>query len=182
VNQLSRNPYAAPQASFEQKSPTGCTRDGKVLVVPRHSDLPERCVRCNAPAQMEKPRTFTWHHPAWYLFILVAVLVYVLIALMVQKKAKVAFGLCDSHRARLRNFKLAAWGIFALGLGLIVLAIGIDSSDAAVLMGTAGLLSLLIAGVIAGTGARILSVARVSAAEARLKGCGDAFLDSLPHH
>jgi hypothetical protein len=184
VNQLSRNPYAAPLASFEQKAaPSGCSRDGDILVVPRHSHLPERCVKCNAPAVMGKPRTFAWHHPGWYVFILIALLAYAVIAVLVQKKAKVAFGLCESHRMRRRSFNLVAWGIFAVGLGLIVAAMSIDGNkDASVLMASGGMMSLFIAAVVGVIGTRILSVSRISSVEARLTGCGEAFLDSLPHY
>jgi hypothetical protein len=174
-----RNPYAPPQASLIERTPTACTRDGKFLVVPQGHDLPGRCVKCNEPAALDKPRRFAWHHPAWYLFIPLNIIVYAVIATLVQKKARVAIGLCDAHRARRRHFYVAAWAILAIGLGLIC---SVTSMESRTLFAAVGAGLLLLACIVGIVGARVVWPARITREQTRLKGCGQAFLDSLPVH
>ncbi|HEY0063906.1 MAG TPA: hypothetical protein VGC21_17450 [Telluria sp.] len=151
------------------------------MIVPIGNDLPPRCVKCNAPAALQAPRKFAWHHPGWYLFILFNLIVYAVVATLVQKKSKVAFGLCDVHLARRRNFYLSAWVFLALGLLLIGSAIANrDEWDAAPLVGAVGGALLLAAGIVGSIGSRVLRATEISTQETRLKGCCSAFLDELP--
>src|ERR1035438_1465832 len=64
-------------------------RQGKILVVPSGSHLPELCVKCGAPAS-GKPltKTFSWHSAGYYFLIFIGLIVYVIVALVVQKKGK----------------------------------------------------------------------------------------------
>lgn len=175
------NPYAAPKASFEVQASTGCSRDGKILIVPQGHGLPARCVKCNEPAEMDRPRKFAWHHPGWYLFLPVNIILYAIIATFAQKKAKVAIGLCDSHRGRRRNFQLTAWAILALGLAAIGLGIASEGpGDEAVMLASLGGLLLLAAAVVGIIGSRVLWPSRITSEEVRLKGCCPAFLDTFP--
>ncbi len=67
------------------------------MVVPHGADVPERCVKCNAPAELERPRAYAWHHPGWYLFLLINPLIYVLVGLIARTRSRVPVGLCDEH-------------------------------------------------------------------------------------
>lgn len=170
----SPNPYSAPTASFERVPAGPCWRDGPILVASPTEHLPPRCVKCNAPAIMDKPRTFMWHHPAWYL--LIPLVVYALVGGFVRKKATLVLGLCEQHRRRRLHLSLASLGVFFLGLaGLYMSA---QSGDPLVLLlsslVTLASLLLRIAAV------RILWPVFINKHEIRLKGCGTAFLDSLP--
>lgn len=171
------NPYAPPQSFLE--TPTGgngCRREGKLLVVPAGASLPERCVKCNAPAIMDKPRSFTWHSSGWYLLILLALLVYVIVGMMVRKKVTLAIGLCEAHRKRRRIGQYSALGVMLFGVAAIFAGAQFDEPPYVAL----GILALLIAAVVAMSAGRFLSPARIDDVEARFRGCGKAFLDSLP--
>ena len=171
------NPYAAPQSSLESQHDSQCSRSGKVLIVPTGSALPHRCVKCNAPATMDKPKTYSWHHSGWYLLIFGALLIYAIVATLVSKKTKFALGLCEVHRARRRNFGLAAFALLLVGLCAMFAAVNADDGS---LLGVLSALSMLAAVLLAVFGTRVLTAVRIDTGEAHLKGCGDDFLNSLP--
>jgi hypothetical protein len=170
------NPYAPPQSPSVQVVSDHCWRDGKMLVVPIGNQLPPRCVKCNAPAKLDKPRAFAWHHPGWYVLIPLNLLVYAVAATLVQKRAKIALGLCAAHRARRRKFTLAAVGLLLLAIGAMYFAL--EGEDA--LFGSLSVLFFLAGLIVAIVGSRALTASRISKEQARLKGAGPAFLDSLP--
>jgi hypothetical protein len=170
------NPYAPPLSLGADVISDHCWREGKILVVPNGNQLPRRCVKCNVPAKLEKPRAFAWHHPGWYVLIPLNLLVYAVAATLVQKRANVAIGLCAAHRARRRKFTLSAVGMLLLAMGsLYFAAVGENA-----LFGALSLLFFLVAVIVAIVGTRALTASRISREETRLKGAGPAFLDSLP--
>lgn len=176
VDKSTVNPYAPPQSLLETPTQHNCSRDGKLLVVPAGGSLPERCVKCNAPATMDKPRKYAWHGAGWYLFILLAVLIYVIVGMMVQKKVTLAIGLCETHRKRRRIGRFIALLVMFAGIGAIFTGAQFEQPAYVAL----GILALLIAVIVAMWAGRFLSPARIDDAEARFRGCGKAFLDSLP--
>lgn len=174
--QKTSNPYAPPQSLSADVVSDYCWRDGKFLVVPAGNKLPPRCVKCNAPAKLDKPSAFAWHHPGWYLLVPLYLLPYVVVALFVQRRAKVAIGLCAAHRVRRRKFSLAAVGLMLLAMGALYLA---GAGGEAPFAGLS--LLLILAGlIVAIVGTRALTACRITREETRLKGAGPAFLDSLP--
>jgi hypothetical protein len=174
------NPYAA--SSVFPQLPAGpgqdCWRNGDLLVVRADGDLPERCVKCNAPATMDKPRTFAWHANGWYALILVNLLVYLIAALCVQKKIRIEVGLCPAHRARRRAFRLATAALLAAAV-VCLGALAATTGDGAALVPVAVVL-ILVATVVALLGTRVLTPACIDTGEAQFKGCGEDFLASLP--
>ena len=144
--------------------------------MPIGETLPERCIRCNEPAVMDAPRRFTWHHPGWYLLLLLAILIYVVVALIVRKNVRLAVGLCSEHRRRRRQQRWLSLGLLAAGVAGFVLCL---KFDAPVLGWFAGL-SFVAALLTALRANRSLSPTRIDDESARFRGCGEAFLDSLP--
>jgi hypothetical protein len=67
----------------------GAWREGDVLVLSKqHHVLPDRCVKCNAPAAGHRwEKRLYWHHPLIYLSLLAGALIYVVIALIARKEA-----------------------------------------------------------------------------------------------
>lgn len=80
-------------------------------------DLPPMCVKCGQPAT-DKPvvKTFSWHHPGFYLLIFVGVLIYVIVALIVRKTIRVAVPLCAHHRQRRGVWITLAWVLPLIGI------------------------------------------------------------------
>ncbi len=182
-----RNPYAPSRASLSQgRAPSGgvgsdvtAWRNLNFLVMVPGSTLPDRCVKCNEPAdEPTKVRKVYWHHPGVYALILINIIIYAIVGAIVRKKAMVGAGLCVAHKKRRRLALTLGWGGFGLGLGLIFAsASGAAQSGALLGFGVLLLLSAAVAGVFM---ARIVYATRIDKTHVWLKGCGAEFLDSLP--
>ena len=96
---------------------SGVWREGKTLIMTKDAALPDQCVKCNAPAHgFRLKRNLSWHHPAFYLVILVAWVIYIVLAIALSKRATVFFGLCTEHYNRRRGLLIVGWIMLALGL------------------------------------------------------------------
>jgi hypothetical protein len=171
------NPYAAPQAELLH-SPEGrgrVWRDGKLLRLEQGAQLPQRCVRCNAPAEVHLDRKLYWHSPWWALLILAGLLTYAIVALVVRKRADVRIGLCSEH-ARARRRTLLGLGALALfGVAACVSApVGLRGFG--VLLGA---VLPLTAWFIGHRRSSVLQPVRIDKQEAVLKGASEEFLASL---
>ena len=180
---IERNPYAPSKATLKSTAPIGgdtadVWRDGKWLVMDVDAALPHRCVKCNGPAETPmKRQTLYWHHPAIYLLLLFWIVIYVIVAVVARKTLRLEVGLCEEHRLARRN----ALTIGLIGLfGSIPAAFGLaqlDQRGLALLVGFGGFLASVIYLLVR---ARILYAKRIDADEARIGGCGEEFLSSLP--
>ena len=176
-----RNPYAPSSASLagsEARTGARLWRFEKLLIVARdEGDLPDRCVKCNEPAdEPTKTRTVYWHHPGFYVVLLVNVFVYAIVALIVRKKAKVSPGLCQAHKQRRLMGLGIGWGGFLVGFIAMMMAFGNESPGLGMLLMLATLGSI-VAGMII---SRIVYPKRIDDRYVQLKGCGEAFLAELP--
>ena len=179
---MQHNPYAPPQARITARAPvlddgSQVWREGELVVLTPSGDLPPRCVKCNADAEHPvKERTVYWHTPWLYVLVLVSLLIYLIVALIARKSARISPGLCSEHR-KLRNNVIVGSLLAALtGIGLLVFAIS-DSNGGVGLLGGLTLLAAIIFGMIKG---RIVYATRIDANRISLKGCSEAFLASLP--
>jgi hypothetical protein len=172
------NRYAPPKAALEDLAGNDAQmwREGKVLVIRKGDDFPDRCIKCNAPSVSPRRRyKLTWHSPWLYLLILAALLLYAIVAVIVRKTAVVNIGLCERHQKRVLWGRIIGWGGLALE---IVLAIGSAMLDMPSLGITALLLALpwMIATMVVN---RLVLPQRIDETYVRLNGCGPAFLRSL---
>lgn len=180
------NPYAAPEADTDLvPAPVGddgggVWRDDRVLVMRKTAELPPRCIVCNAVAT-GRPlrRRLTWHNPWLYLLILANIIVYALVAMIVQQKATISVGLCDRHRSRRRRWIAAAW---LLALAAFVLPFLLATIAPQVAFGgfVAILPLVLVAGLFGIYGGRVVYPRRIDGTYVWLGGVGPAFLDTLP--
>jgi len=165
----------------EGAAPTGAAenlwRTKNQIVTRSEAPFPDRCVRCNAPANGYRlKRQLYWHPPAYYLFILLNLLIYAVVALCVRKKAIVHIGLCEKHRSRRKVGIAVGWLGTLGGVGMIVGGAVGESGILAVL----GIVLLLGGLVWVGlTGAR-LSPAKITKDNIWIKGASKAFLAELP--
>lgn len=174
------NPYAPPGASLirdaNEDSP-GIWREGKLLIVEKDAQLPSRCIRCNAEvSEPARERKIYWHSPWLYLLILVNIIVYAIGALIARKTAKVNPALCPTHH---RNRLLVLWLGFSSAVLLFILTFFAFVNDYP-LAGGLCVLAFLIALITVSVKGRIFLPVKITKEEARIKGCGEAFLDSLP--
>jgi len=149
----------------------------KQFVMRLGSDMPERCVSCNAPAQGAKlKRQLSWHPPAYYLLIFAGLLVYIIVAIIVAKKAVIHIGLCSRHRSQRRL--AIAYCCFGVMAGLILFFGGLaDGNGWVAMVGIVLLISGAVVGVWKGT---IVSAAKMDREFVWVKGACEAYLAELP--
>lgn len=99
------NPYAAPRsfAPVEVPLDEGLWQTGQLLLMRKGTDLPDRCVKCNAPADGRRlRRAFS--------------------AMIPRQSVTLQVGVCYDHMQYRRWGILVGWCSFAAGLGLIFLS------------------------------------------------------------
>lgn len=167
----SHNPYAPSRASLAAREVgTGARlwRLENVLIMSRDSgELPDRCVKCNDAAhEPTKTRTVHWHHPGFYLLLLINVILYLVVALIARKTVKVNPGLCARHKQKRALGLWIGWSGLIVGLAAMSLAARNDQPGAALLLLFATFGSI-IAGMIT---SRIVYAKRIDDRYVRLKG------------
>lgn len=154
----------------------GVWREKSTLVMSKDAQLPLRCIKCNQPTPLRLKRNFTWHHPAIYILLIAAWLLYLIVAMIVRKKATVELGLCQEHLQRRRRNVFIAWALVLLGLLCFVLAIAANDGTPA-LLGLLLLFAALIFGLVV---ARIAIPVKIDDRFVWLRGINKEYLDLLP--
>ena len=183
------NPYAAPQQTgYFPQAPVkphpfaGLWREGNILVMHKLAPLPDNCVKSNEPATRRLTRKLSWHHPAIALTILIGVLIYVILAVILTKRATIQLPLTEEWFARRQRRMLYSWvvGLVCLALlaGGIVLAANADEPGYLLLtlIGFVGGLIALVAGQAA---VGLVSPKRMTDEYIWLKGVHPEFLNRL---
>ncbi len=185
------NPYAAPpapggySAQPVQPKPTpfaGLWRQGNILVMHKMAPLPDICLKSNQPATRRLKRNLQWHHPAIALTILAGLLIYVILALILTKRAYLQIPLTEEWYATRQRRLIYAWGVGLVFLAMIPLGIVL-----AVQSDEPGYLLLLLLGVIGGlftliggqAAVGMVSPQRITDEYVWLKGVHPDFLNRL---
>ena len=158
----------------------GVWRDGNQLVMCKDAELPARCVKTNEPTDRTLRRRLSWHNPFIYILIL-SPLIYIIVALIVQKTANIKVGLSPE------GFRSRRWGI-AIGwlsflLGGVAFIVGVLNSKPnnnwwiVIIAGLLGGLIGIIVGVIK---SRVVSATKITDSHVWLKGVQADYLATLP--
>ena len=155
----------------------GIWRDKSTLVMTKDASLPDRCVKCNAPANgVRLKRKLAWHHPVLYLVIFFAVLIYVILAAMLSKRATVYLGLCDQHFQRRRKQKAIGWLLLIIGVVVPIVAIAYDYP----VLGLLGFAVFLFAAVWLVFVSRVVAVKKIDDHLVWLNGINSDYLAQFP--
>ncbi len=155
----------------------GIWRDKSTLVMTKDASLPDRCVKCNAPANgLRLKRRLAWHYPVLYLVIFFAVLIYVILAAILSKRATVYLGLCNQHLQRRRKQKAIGWLLLTIGVVVPILAIAYDYPVLALL----GFATLIFAAVWLIFVSRVVAVRKIDDHLVWLNGINSDYLAQLP--
>jgi hypothetical protein len=158
-------------------SSAGVWRQKNMLVMHKQAALPDRCIKCNRPANGRKlTKTFSWHHPAWYALVIAGLLIYVIAALIVRKSVVLHLGLCDEHFSKRRTAIWASWGILALSVALIIL--GAANNLPALLL--IGILLIFVAAIYGALNANLVAVQKIDDHYVWLKRINQDYLLMLP--
>jgi hypothetical protein len=197
------NPYAPPQSevSAEPAAGAGVSRAGRLVRMRVEAPLPDRCIRCNGPADGYRLKRAPFWRPDWWrwtswgsvlsVFALgwivpevwiafwpVVILVWV-IDMFVRRRVEVGIGLCRAHR-RLRAGVLAGFAL--CWLTIIAMVAGSLASPGRPFYFEwfwVGVVAMLAAGAAVSLLYR-MQVSDLQADQMWLKGAGKPFLESLP--
>ena len=170
-------PPAFGAANLPLAPNTGIWRRGAVLVFDKMATLPDRCIRCNAPALGTRiNKTLYWHHPALALLVLAGVLIYVVVAMVLRKSALVSLGFCELHKTRRQRLFIAGWLLFVLSFVSFFAALAEEAGGLA-LVGLVLLIAAIVVFVLAG---RFIQVKRIDDHYVWLKGISSEYLDEFP--
>jgi hypothetical protein len=154
----------------------GVWREGKTLVMSKDASLPDHCVKCDAPAKFHLTRRMSWHHPALFLLLLLAWILYLILALVLRKQATVSLGLCEEHYQRRKKMLTVGWVMFAIGLVSPVLGFSTDYPGIALL----GILLLLISIIWLSIVTRVVTVKKIDDHFVWLTGLNENYLARFP--
>ncbi|HTN74874.1 MAG TPA: hypothetical protein VL096_06490 [Pirellulaceae bacterium] len=183
------NPYAPPPIIAEavplmaQMVPgDGLWRQDKLLVMRKDALLPDRCVKSNQPTKRRLKRNLVWY-PKWLLITLLGGwLPYVILVLVLQKKATIQIGLTEEWLSRRWQRIGIAWGLVLLGFALF--AGGIAMLDQVEVLGGVMMLSaifMLLGGAIYGLmSARMVYPKKIDDRFVWLQGVAPEYLAELP--
>ena len=150
-------------------------RSDDKLVLTRDASLPDRCIKCNAPANGFRMKRHLHWHPSPYFILIVSPPIYIIVALCVRKSARVEIGLCEPHR-RHRNKWMIICSVTAV-TAIVIMVIGLLSRGS---YGVLGFFMLAFAAVAAVITGRIIAATRIDKEYVWLKGCGREYLDEFP--
>ena len=155
----------------------GIWRDKSTLIMSKDASLPDQCVKCNAPANgIRLKRRLSWHHPAIYVLILVAWIIYVVLALVLRKQATVYLGLCAEHFQRRRKLLAAGWLLLAIGLISPTVAFAADYPALALLVVLVLIISIIRLVVVT----RVVTVKKIDDRFVWLNGINANYLALFP--
>jgi len=158
-------------------SKAGMWRMGKRLVTCSEATLPDRCVKCNAPANgFRLKRVLYWQHPAYYLLLLCNLLILLIVVLIVRKKAILHVGLCEKHRAKRKRGLIIGWSSVVIGVGLLICGAGFSSGWTAF----AGGLVLVVGGITGAVMATVITPTKITKENVWVSGVHQDFLAQLP--
>jgi len=152
----------------------GVWREGSLLAMDLRAELPPRCIYCNRDESTRVRRVFNWHTPWLYLLILAGILIYAVVAAIVNKRARIAIPLCHTHRRRRTAIRATVLALVVGGFASCRAGMGESQPGAFIVLGV----SCVLVSLVLGFGSR-LRPARIDDHHVRLRGAGEEFLESL---
>ncbi len=168
------------QRLSEGAAPSGVSlwRQGRRLVTRSETPFPDRCVKCNAPANgFRLKRILYWAHPAYLLLLLCNILILLIVYLIVRKKAVLNIGLCEQHQTRRKTGLIVGWTGTLVGIVLLIGAAVIESGW----MALTGVAVLLFSWIYGGVRASTVAITKMNKENVVwVRGVHPDFLNQLP--
>lgn len=153
--------------------------EDRKIILPRHAVLPTiRCIKCNEPSDGQPlKRKLAWHSPFVYLLLLLNALIYLIVALIVRKKAVVHVGLCDKHRSQRTLCLVLSTVLIVLPIVATMLALALDIRPQFYLITC--LVGLIVGLIVIAIGTKVITPCFIDDQFVHIKGAGRPYLDSL---
>jgi hypothetical protein len=166
---------------------SGVWRDGHQLVMSQDADLPYRCVKTNEPAETLLRRKLSWHSPVLFVAILAGLLIYVILAIILSKKADIQVPISRRIQKRRSTAIVAGWllglgGVATMVLACMFLADSQNSTwkDAIPFVIIGGIVFVVFSALISSSIASIVTPAKITDSPVWLKGVHSDYLALLP--
>jgi uncharacterized membrane protein len=161
----------------------GVFREGKQLVMHKHSSLPARCIKSNAPVDRWLTRSLAWYPPIAYALLLLGPLPFIVAATMMRKRATVPIPMSTKVLRRRLYHILFAWLLIFVGIGLVVAAATNTNKRKETLVGSlvvVGFATIVVGTTYAVFASRPVKVSRITDSHIWLRGVHHDYLDALP--
>jgi hypothetical protein len=181
------NPYAAPSVYDKPQQMKqydgGVWQAGSLLVIHRQAVLPPVCVKSGLPATTWLPRNLSWHPPWCYLGLLLGLIPFVILALIMTKRATIQIGLTDEWAARRKFWIFVGWMVGLAGLALFIGGIVLIANEVepGVIGIPVGLITAVVGLIIGNAGASVISPKKIDDTYIWIKGVNPAVLAMFPH-
>ncbi|MCE9546321.1 MAG: hypothetical protein K8T25_12475 [Planctomycetia bacterium] len=141
-------------------------------------------MKSNEPCEGPRlKRNLHWHHPAIYLTILLSIWIYIILALVLRKKATVWIPLSPQWWARRRRAIMIGWGAVALGVAMAIICPIVGNAikyDVLVMGIPLGIVVALVGAIYGLMAARMVSSKKVDDEFVWIAGVHPAYVGALP--
>lgn len=173
-----QNPYASPAEYVTTiVVPGDFDLLGQQIVGPSPIVLPEVCVRCGEDAEAGKrlKRTLTWAPPIILILLLLGPLLLLIVSLVVQKKVKVEYSLCETCARSRWSKVVAVWILIVIMLICFLLAASLES----VILAIVGILLFIGALIFAVLSSALITAKKYQDPVFYLGGAKPAFFEAM---
>lgn len=161
--------------------------DIRLRVNEADGNLPDVCLYCGEPAETTKTRKMSWCPPWVGILILTGVLPYVIVAMVMTRRATVQAPLCDQHQGHWLNRALLMWGSFFLfglmGAAGLIFGLALPQRDQDTVMpfvcAGAGLLFVVWLVIVVACQNTAIRPKEITESEITLTGVSDVFVDAV---
>jgi hypothetical protein len=151
------------------------------MIVSRDAVFPPYCLKCGRPAGPDfLRRQFSWHQSWIYAFLLIAILVYAILAAVLSKRMTLRLPLCAVHLQKYKTLRIASAVLLLGGVAEIVDAAAVLPRDYMAVGITAGALALVAGCVCLVLLNGLLRVHRMDDSFGYFSKACDGFLRRLP--
>lgn len=162
------NPFAPPEADDPRALTSGGGRfrvQGNTLIVERDATLPALCIFTGEPTLGQRERRRLAWAPPWTAVFVISPLLYLIVYLIVRKRAWLDYALSERARARRRTGLRTLFGgiVAAIALGFVG---GYAGVPLLIVFSPFVFLIVLVVGMVYG---RVLQVTRIDQAHVHLK-------------
>ena len=184
-----QNPYQSPMTPeahgvTNKAAPSGgIWREGNVLVMHKNAVLPDICLKSNQPANQRIKLNYSWHNPIIALTILIGVLIYVILAIVLSKKAAIDIPLTSQWVKKRRLRIVMTWLLSFACLSCIFLGIAVlsyESETIGALLMLSSLVLFFVAIIFGSAMATLFKPTKITDTHVWLKGVNREFLNTLP--
>ena len=184
------NPYAAPIESAAPPSPQaeafqGLWRDGRTLIMHKNARLPHRCVKTGEPTTSRGIiKRFSWYNPWLVLVILLNLLIFIVLAIVLSKRATIEVPLSDNEKGKRSIWLIGCWvaglgGMTEIFFGIYLLG-GANAGPAGLVAIVTGIILILAALIVGQAKSRVLRPTKITDTHIWLRGVHESILSELP--